>query len=1263
MSPFLRIFTVLAALFWSGFAHAQSDTEQDDRGYLQALLEDNLSGVGRDIRIIGFQGAFSSQATVAQITVADDDGIWLTMNDVVLNWQRASLLRGAININQISAQEIIIARTPTPVGGVPAPEASGFSLPELPVSVEIGVIKAEHVELAEPVIGQAAVVRLEGTAQLSGGEGSAQLDIVRTDGPTGALRLEGSYSNVTTQLDLALTVDEGEDGIAANLLDLPDRPAIGLIIAGSGPLSDFVADIDLSTDGKQRLTGQVELRDEMDQATSTPENPVSLKRFNAQIEGDIAPVLLPDYRDFFGDNVTLTAAGRRFSDGALDLETLALTTEALTLQGDLALSAKGWPERFTLTGRIADQNGAPVLLPMTGPKTQVQSADLAIGYNAENGEAWQANFTLNALTRDDMTLDTATVSAIGTLEHEDGTNVGRVDGNVTVDVQGIAPKSEPLAKAIGPALAGKLSFDWRQDTPLQISDIDLSGTNYQLVGSLSADDLANGVTVKTNGDVVLTASDLSQFAGLAGTPLTGAAKVALDGAVNLLGGAFDVKIKGDGADLGIGQARIDPLIAGASKLDIEAVRDDTGTRLERLNITTAQTTASVSADLKTDASNARFDVRIKDSAVVDPGLSGPATVVGTVNQTKDTWAVLADLTAPGGVDAAVDASIQITKDGPGLAKGTVTAKASSLSPYAQLVGQPITGAISATAKGSYDLATGNFEAEVDGTGTDLGLGQPALDSLIRGDSTYMVRLHRDDKNVVLLDALSISTPELTAQATGRADNGRNTLDFDLKLRDVGLLANGISGAGAASGTATLLDDTWQLAVAANGPGGANASVNGTVQADASRANLKIDGTVPLELANRIIQPRLLTGRAAFDLTLNGPLQLSSLAGNVQTTGARLALPTFGQAVEIDSASVVLSGARADVNVVTSVITGGQVTARGNISLDAPYQADLQINVDRVTLTDGNLFETTLDGTGTLRGPLTDGATLRADLTLGSTEIRISEIPPGTVPILEELRHINEPAAVRQTRAFAGLIIDTDPNGQTSRPYPIDITVRAPSQLFVRGRGLDAELGGTLRLTGTSANVVPVGEFELIRGRLDILGKRLTLTEGRVSMRGGFDPYVTFAAETQADDIVVRISLIGPASAPEVTFTSSPELPQDEVLARLLFGRNIAEISPLQALRLAAAVRTLAGKGGEGIVGKLRDNFALDDLDLTTDENGEATLKAGKYISENIYTDVEVGADGDTEINLNLSISPSLTARGTLGSDGKSSIGIFFERDY
>src|SRR5690606_38081915 len=138
---------------------------------------------------------------------------------------------------------------------------------------------------------------------------------------------------------------------------------------------------------------------------------------------------------------------------------------------------------------------------------------------------------------------------------------------------------------------------------------------------------------------------------------------------------------------------------------------------------------------------------------------------------------------------------------------------------------------------------------------------------------------------------------------------------------------------------------------------------------------------------------------------------------------------------------------------------------------------------------------------------------------------------------------------------------------------------------------------------------------------------------------------------------------GDARDPEITFASDPDMPQEEVLSQLLFGRGLDRITPLQAAQLANAVAVLAGRGGAGIVGRLRESVGLDDLDLATDDEGNVTVRAGKYLSENIYTDVAVGSDGTSTIELNLDITPELTARGSIDSDGTSAIGLFYERDF
>ena len=175
--------------------------------------------------------------------------------------------------------------------------------------------------------------------------------------------------------------------------------------------------------------------------------------------------------------------------------------------------------------------------------------------------------------------------------------------------------------------------------------------------------------------------------------------------------------------------------------------------------------------------------------------------------------------------------------------------------------------------------------------------------------------------------------------------------------------------------------------------------------------------------------------------------------------------------------------------------------------------------------------------------------------------------------------------------------------------------------------------------------------------------RFDLTEGLVELQGSLIPVIRLVAETSQDGVTTRIIIDGEARDPDIRFEASPEMPEEEVLSQLLFGRGLDNISPLQAAQLANALAVLAGRGGEGIVGRLRDQVGLDDLDLQTDDEGNVQVRAGKYLSENLYTDISVGDNGQSTFNLNLDISEHLRARGSAGSDGNNTIGIYFERDY
>jgi translocation and assembly module TamB len=186
---------------------------------------------------------------------------------------------------------------------------------------------------------------------------------------------------------------------------------------------------------------------------------------------------------------------------------------------------------------------------------------------------------------------------------------------------------------------------------------------------------------------------------------------------------------------------------------------------------------------------------------------------------------------------------------------------------------------------------------------------------------------------------------------------------------------------------------------------------------------------------------------------------------------------------------------------------------------------------------------------------------------------------------------------------------------------------------------------------------------MVRGRLDILTQRITFDRGVVTFAGDLDPILEFSGSTRSGDTTITVTVSGRASDPEVTFSSVPELPQDEVLARLIFNKGIGELSPVQIARLAAAVSALSGGSG-GFLAQLRASTGLDDLDIVTDEKGQTAVAAGRYISENVYIGVQQGATTESSrVTIDLDVTKDVKARAGMTGEGGSSLGIFFEREY
>lgn len=1265
---------------------------EDDEGFLTRTLQGFLSDAGREVRIRGFEGALSSRATMRELTIADDQGVWLVLRDVVLDWDRAALFRRRVEVNELGAARIELLRLPASEAAGPAlPSATArpaFALPELPVAIRIGRVRAGTVALGAPVLGEAAELTLDGSVRLEGGEGRAQFEARRTDGAEGRFVLQGSFDNASRRLVLDLDLSEGPAGIAAKALRIPDHPALALTVRGDDPIEAFRADVRLATDGRDRVTGAVTFID------TTPDSDLTAGAlFRLDLGGDLRPLLARDLHPFFGPDSRLTAEGSRDEDGAIALRELRATTRALTLAGRADLGPDGLPRLIDLRLDLAEPGGGPVVLPGTSGEGRLRRAALAVAFDAARGPDWNVLGRIDDFGLPGLDVAAVNLDATGRIGL-DGT--GPVfEGRFEFGAEGLAADDPDLQQALGTEVWGVLALTAPGGgAPLDLSAFALEAGNVGLSGQGVLDGLA------FEGVLELEAADLGRFSGLAGRRLGGAALVNLDGRLHPLTGALDLVARLETTDLSIDQREADALLAGRAGIGLSVRRDTEGTELRSLTVQAGTLGLSAQGTLAPGASDLAARLRLSALSALGPGWGGSAGLDLMLREDGDLRLLtlageIADIRLPPDRPGAVQATgylrgrtqidgrlteqagtlrietLALTGDRLDLsASGTLSQAARALALTIRRIAlAPLAPGLTGEVAGRVDLAGQGDDTRVALDLRTLGAlrtGAAAVDRFLAGGATLSAsaRMQGDD---LRLEAARLAASGLDIAASGAATAaGAVSLALDGRLDRLDRLVPGLDGAARLEARLARPAGARDIEASAtlSGPADLTLAADGRIAPD-FRLAMALTGGLDAALANPFIAPATVQGRIALSGRIDGPPAVESLRLAARATEGRYVIPGAGVAFGGITAEAEISGNRVGVRLDGAALRGGRVQAEGSIGLGPGLPVDLTAVASGLRVAQPRLFEGAVSGTVQLRGPIATGPTASGRVVIDEVEIRIPNSPLGRAGFVPDgLRHVGEGAASRRTREAAGIAAAgvSDDRGPRT-PLFLDLVLEAPGRVFVRGRGLDAELGGTLRLGGTTVDTIPSGAFSLIRGRLDLLGNRFVLTEGSASLMGSFLPVVRLVATTESGGVATSVILEGPVDGPEIRFVSVPELPQDEVLARLLFGRALSSLTPFQAAQLGMSVATLTGRSESSLFDRTRQALGLDDLDLTTDADGTTTVRAGRYIGERVYADVGVDSAGRSQVTIQLDLSPSLSVRGRTDTTGRSSVGIFFERDY
>ncbi|MCK8783357.1 translocation/assembly module TamB domain-containing protein [Roseomonas sp. NAR14] len=1251
--PMLALIAVAGGLSWVNSPSGQA--------MLVRLANEQVPGMTLE----GLSGPLPAGVGIGRLVMADAKGPWLELDDarLGLDWLALATKREA-RIEVVAARRLRLDRLPeseTPAEPEPS-GGGGFSLPRLPLAVRLDRLAVDRIELGEAVAGHAAVLSVNGNAALADGAARAQLALRQLDAPAGlSLDLDADLNG--ERLDAKARLREPPGGLVSGLVGLPGRPT-SLDLDLSGPASGadlriaaaIGPDVTLnargtvhaSTDGAAggRLEGRL---------VGTPLIPENLRALVPGVDFLLDADLAAD------QTVTLREAR------------VALPAARLLASGTVGLPAQSLDLRAHL-----DLDEAAKLRPLV-PE----------GFRWRN---WQADATIGgSFATPRLVLDAKPdgfASGIPALDAALGAAPAISLAATPEQVERLTVRGQRAELAAEGRIADPLDARFTLDVR------DLSGLQPGTAGTLHAEGTATGprddptVEVRLNGEgLVVSGQSLGAprlFARVE-TPVS-APRVRLDleGRYRDLPVTAAVRGNPDGERL-----RLEPseVRFGPARLTTSGVFDPATTlyegelRLEADDLCPLARLAGqdiagrllLTAKLDADARRQqRIDARLETPGLTVPG-SGPAQLAATARGTLDDMSFTvegrgagANAAIRGGVAAAAGGRrVELAQMQLGYGQDSVRLAAPArllLRDDGAVVAESLT---LTTNRGGTLRASGNWGPSRADLRVVLDRLPAAIANGFAPDTPLQGTLNAD-----LRVTGETSAPQV--QGTLRADGLRVTAPWSQGLPSVDLRAEVQGSQSAAQVSATVnAGRGTSLRATARLPNGF---------APASPLAATLDGNAdlaPLAAPFLAAGADRFTGRLALALRVAGTVGAPQIGGQATLSNGEYRNLAHGvRVVNLRGTVSAAGGTRLAVRLDAGTPNGGTLGVQGSLDPMVPgIPMDLAVTARNAAPVSGDFGTGTFNADLRATGEATGASRIAGTIRLLGAELRIPENLPPSVRELPVRERGTPPPGTRRP--------PPPPPPAAAVPAPpmaLAIQFQAPQGVFVRGRGIEVELGGQLAIGGTAAAPSIDGRLDLRRGTIDIVTKRISFTRGVMQFHpGSILPELDLLATAPASDATLFVKVEGSPNDPKVTFYSQPELPQDEVLARLLFNQPSGRLSPFQLAQIAQLVAGqtgLIGEGSDGIFARIRRFLSLDTLGVASGNTAGASstagnrsdvpaLEAGRYIGQGVYVGVQQGADaGSTRVQVQVDLAPRLRLQAGAGAGAAGQrVGLSYEYEY
>jgi translocation and assembly module TamB len=1282
----------------------------------RALIERSITRFSAGhVQLSGLSGSFPAAIDLARLQLADEHGVWLTAERISLRWSPLALLARHLKIERLQFARLAIERQPV---SQPSQKSSSTNVPH----VDVDQVSIETLELGPELTGVRATLFVGGAAHVrSMSDAIAAVTAHRTDRGGD---YEVSVRSDAARMEATVKLEEPANGALANLLKIPGIGAVSVEATLSGPrsaegvqLNARLGELHALAQGSLDLThGTANLVYRVEAPAMAPRPDFAWKSLALQGRwqgSNRAPRAEAQLRI---DRLQIPGGGGLGTlDANLNADGHELTAHAVAdgvlLPGPQPRLLADAPLRVDAATRLGDAS-KPVRLSAKHRLFSLQA-------EANTGEALHATFALRlpdlgpfgALAGEKVSGST---ELKGTLEGSSA------NARLDLDANAELAKGDTLITSL---LSGSSHLQLRgvlTEKSVEIERLALNGRNLSVSASGSAErgtaeDKSAIRSLRAHYEASV--ADLSVLSSAVGgtLKLTGDAKGPFSSLATELQLTSSVSIRGAPAETIQASLKARGLpslpsatlqaqggLAGAP-LQLDASLERTAGDLFHLVVHRVEwKSARVDGDLTTGAhmTAGHGGLRLSMERLEDlqPLLGMPlkGSIEGSLALRPVAGRTLTQLhvDARNIVAADVPANGQLTLSGPfdamalkvNVQSPNLRGEAASLDTAARL---------NLTAR---ELQLQHVEAHYHGQ--TLRLLAPAQVAFADGLAITRLKLGMQKAVIELdgrvspalnlhaaahqIDAALINTfmPDVLAQGSFDADarlTGSTSAPSGLvTLNAVGLRASAAQEVQAIDVHATtrLAGNSAQLDVRLDAGRDSQLALTGTAPLDARGSlDLKVSGKVQAAVVNPILEARgdRLTGLLTVNATVKGALGTPDIAGTVDLANGDLR--DYVQGAHLSNITAHLTGKEGTLTIesLTAHAGPGQIAVKGQIGvMQAKLPITLELTARNAQPVASDILTAKFDADLKVAGTLRERIDLTGTINLGRSVIGIPNAMPPEVSVLNVRRPGEAPPPPPERKLIIGL----------------DLKLHAPREILVQGRGLNAELGGDLHITGTTASPTVRGGFEMIRGTFTLASTRLNFKSGRVSFSGAslsgkIDPSLDFLAEAAVSDGTAKLHITGLADSPQFELSSEPSLPQDEILALLLFGQRASQLSALQLAQIGAALASLSGVGGSGPnpLAKVQKSLGLDVLSVGSSNTGTGTqstgttVEAGRYVSNRVFVAAKQSTTGFTQMEVDVDLSKHLKLQTRLGNgtaptqgttpenDPGSSVGMVYQFQY